>query len=255
MVALAACTELAPGGDRLPQTVAPNQPDAAPAGDPQWACLGEPDPGRADPLVPSVELALRVTDTVTGVPPDSLLGRACARRDVACSTPLSDEVAVDVDGALHLPVPRAFNGFVELRSPSTVPTMYFINRPLMRDRQEGFGIVSTLALQGLVVQGNVVLDPMLGEVLIRVFDCQGTPGDGVELANDRGGEVFAFVTGLPRVGESVTREEGIGGFINVPTDISVLQGIVAASGQEVGTVAVTVRAGWFSYGDITPAAN
>ncbi|HTV18529.1 MAG TPA: hypothetical protein VMG12_07655 [Polyangiaceae bacterium] len=255
MVALAACTELAPGGDRLPQAVERNAPDAGPAGDPRWSCLDAPEPARAVPLVRAVELTLGVADSVTERPPEGLVARACQRLDVMCNTPLTSDMTVQADGALHLSVPQEFDGFIELRSPTTVPTMFYINRPLMRDTQDAIVIVSTLALGGLAATGNVTLDPTLGNVLIRVFDCQGAPASGVELANDLGGEVFAFVGGLPRVGESVTRADGVGGFVNVPPDFAVLQGIVAASGREVGTESVTVRAGWFSYGDVAPATN
>lgn len=255
VAALSACTELAPGEDRLPQRSAANQPDAALARDPRWGCLDDPEPGRADPLVPTVELALRVFDIVTNEPPEGLVGRACGRLDVMCNTPLTPDVSPGPDGALRLQVRQEFDGYVELRSPSTVSTMFFIDQPLMSDSADEFAIVSTVALAGLALQGNVTLDPSLGHVLVRTFDCEGAPASGVALANNIGGEVFAFVNGLPTVGESVTTANGVGGFVNVPPTYATLQGIVAASGREVGTVAVFVRPGWFSYGDVAPATE
>jgi hypothetical protein len=252
MAALSACTELAPGGDRLPQQFQSVQPDAGPPSDTRWGCLDRPISTVATSLEPTVQLSLSVNDTVTGMPPAGLTARACARLDVQCNTPLTPDVITAIDGALHLDVPQQFDGFVELRSPATVPTMFFINQALLRDTAEGFGIISGLALAGLAMGGGVVLDPALGHVLIRTFDCQGNPASGVELSNNKGGQPFAFVRGLPVVGQDETSGDGIGGFVNVPLDYVVLQGIVVEHGGTLGTASVTVRPGWFSYGDVEP---
>jgi hypothetical protein len=252
LAALGACTELAPGGDRLPQASQPVQPDAAPPPETRWGCLDAPVATTAAPLMSRIDLALTVVDTVTNAPPAGLTARACARLDVMCETPLTPEVSPAVDGAMHLSVQQQFDGFVEIRSPTTVPTMYFINKSLMRDTAESFGIISTVALAGLAAQGNVTLDPMRGHVLIRTFDCQGEPAGGVQLSNDKGGQPFAFVRGLPLVGEDETTADGLGGFVNVPLDYVVLQGIVREHETSLGDASVTVRPEWFSYGDIEP---
>lgn len=245
-----ACTELDPGTDRLSQAIDRSQVDAMPLVNARWACLDAPPPGMADPLASEVELSLTVIDTVTQVPPDGLFAHACARLDVMCETPLTPDVSPAIDGAMHLSVRQGFDGFVELRSPSSVSTMYFINRPLMRDTSEAFSIVSTRVLGGLAMQGNVALDPALGHVLIRVFDCDGNPASDIEMSNDRGGLAFSFVGGLPNVGVAVTSPDGVGGFVNVPIGYAVLQGRRVEDGRAVGTASVTVRPGWFSYGDV-----
>jgi hypothetical protein len=250
---LCACTELAPGGDRLPQQFRSVQPDAGlVTDDTRWGCLDAPETPSASPLVPRVDLALTVIDTVTGAPPAGLSARACSRLDVDCDNPLTPDVAAAIDGAMHLSVPQQFNGFVEIRSPATVPTMYFINQNLMRDTAESFSIISILALAGLAMQGNVMLEPGLGHVLIRTFDCQGEPASGVQLSNDKGGQPFAFVDGFPAVGRNETTGDGIGGFVNVPLDYVVLQGIVREHGTPLSNASVIVRPGWFSYGDVEP---
>jgi len=253
VAALSGCTELASGNDLLPQTFQPNQPDAGPAPDTRWGCLDAPEPSMASPLVSRVDLALAVIDTVTDAPPAGLSARACSRLDVDCDNPLTPDVSATIeDGAVHLSVPQRFNGFVEIRSPTTVPTMYFINQDLMRDTAESFAIISTLALAGLAAQDNVTLDPTLGFVLIRTFDCQGAPASGVQLSNDKGGQPFAFVDGFPDVGRDETSGDGIGGFVNIPIGIVVLQGIVREHGTALSNASVIVRPGWFSYGDVEP---
>jgi hypothetical protein len=254
VAALSGCTELAPGGDLLPQSFQPNQPDAGPApeADTRWGCLDQPIATTAVPLVPRVDLALTVTDTVTGAPPEGLSARACSRLNVDCDTPLTPDVSPAIDGAMHLSVPQRFDGFVEIRSPATVPTLYFMNQELMRDTAESFAIISTLALAGLATQDNVTLEPERGFVLIRTFDCQGAPAGGVELSNDKGGQPFAFVDGFPVVGRDETSGDGIGGFVNIPTGIVVVQGVVREHGTVLSNASVIVRPGWFSYGDVEP---
>jgi hypothetical protein len=250
-LAASACTELAPGSDRLGSVVAGNLPEAG-APDPSWACLDAPPPGAADRVVPSVELALNVVDTVSGVAPEGLTARACAKIDVTCATPLAGPVTVADDGVLHLPVQRLFDGFVELTSPTSVPTMYFLNRELTRDSTETLTIISAAALGALAGQGGVALEPTLGHLLIRAFDCLGAPASGVQLFSSVGGLPFAFVDGLPSVGQDVTTASGLGGFVNVPVGLAVLEGRRVEGARNLGQANVVVRSGWFTYGDVEP---
>jgi hypothetical protein len=244
------CTELASGSDTLPeQIVVANRPDAGRV-DPAWACLDEPLPGNAAPMVASVDLTLTVTDIVSLVPPAGLVARACAKVDVLCGTPLTSDVPVSEDGSLHLIVPQAFDGFVEITSPANVSTMYFLNRQLMSDASEAFTIVSRTALAGLAMQGNVALDPTLGNLLVRAFDCVGAPASGVALSSDVSGTAFAFVDGLPNPGLNETTADGLVGFVNVPIGYAVLQARLGA--RVLGTASLIVRPGWFTYGDMEP---
>jgi hypothetical protein len=249
--ALMGCTELAPGSDTLEQGVGMSLPDAGPA-DPRWACLDEPPSGAAARVVPTVELTLVVTDVVMRAVPAGLQGRACAKADVLCETPLTPSVGLGEDGGLHLSVPQRFDGFVELESPSTVSTLYFLDRELMRDSTEALTVVTTVALGALAAQGNVVLDPTLGHLLVRTFDCVGAPAAGVRLTTQAVGTPFAFVDGLPNIGRDVTTGDGVGGFVNVPPGFAVVEGYRVDGERPLGAANVVVRAGWFTYGDVEP---
>lgn len=249
---LAACTELAPGSDRLDRRIGTNLPDAGLLDDAPWACLGQANGGGADRLVPTIDLALAVADSLTGAVPEGLSARACPRLDVLCDTPVGAAVAATVDGMVHLAVPQTFNGYVEITSPGGVPTMYFLNRTLMRDTVEFLPLVSRMALGGLAQQASIVLEPMLGHLLIRAFDCVGAPARDVELSTNGGGTPFVFVDGLPNVGVDVTADGGVGGFVNVPMGYAVLQGRLVPRDVVIGTASVVVRPGWFTYGDVEP---
>jgi hypothetical protein len=113
-------------------------------------------------------------------------------------------------------------------------------------------LVSRLALGGLAQQAGIVLDPLLGHLLIRVFDCVGAPASDIELSTNVGGTAFVFVDGLPNVGVDVTSEAGLGGFVNVPMGYAVLQGRLLPLDSVIGTANVVVRPDWFTYGDVEP---
>lgn len=245
------CTELASGSDTLGVGSVRSREAGAPV-DPRWVCLEEPGAASAIALGAEPVLTLAPVDIASGLPPDDLTARACQRLDVDCLTPVVSGVGLAADGAVHLPVPPGFDGFVELTSPSSVPTMYFVNQPMFANRVESFRLLNPLGLLALATQGGVTLDPELGHLLIRTFDCEGAPAEGIQLSNDRGGQSFSFVAGLPSIGVDVTTADGLGGFVNVPPVLVVLRGRLVEDERVVGTPSVSVRRQWFTYGDVEP---
>ncbi len=256
---LGACTELAAGSDTLTDSRADLRVDAESdasvptALDPRWACLDGPSTAGAVALRPEVELILTITDAGTNGPPAGLRGRACQRLDIGCITPLVEGVSVSIDGALHLPLSQGFDGFIELTSPSSVSTMFFVNQPLMADTREAFRIINEMGLQALAASSGVTIDPGLGHLVVRAFDCEGAPASNVQLSTNRaGGAVFSFANGLPNAGADVTTSDGLGGFVNVPPGLVVVQGIELDGERISGTMSVLVREGWFTYGNLEP---
>ena len=249
-----ACTELAPGTDILRAT--PEQLGAADGGaervDPRWACLGKTAAPSAVALRPSVGLTLAVLDPALQTTPAGLQVRACNRIDVDCMTPALAATGVSSDGLVHLSLDQGFNGFLEITSPTIVPFLFFVSRPLQTERQETLNVIGPGALQALAGSGDVTINQTLGFLLLRSFDCQGELTPGVAISNGAGGEPFNFVDGLPNVGGDVTESDGIVGFVNVPTGSVVAQGIEQNTGALTGTVNVVVRRGWFTYGDLNP---
>jgi hypothetical protein len=251
----AGCTELASGSDTLPQEPAALEAASAlpAAPDPKWGCLGKTTPARAVALRPSIPLSLNITDTTSQKVPAELSVRACNRVDVGCATPAQAPVGVAEDGQIHLSLDQGFNGFLEVTGSGTVPTLFFVSPPLETERQEAFVVVSSAGLLALASAAGLSIDPERGHLLVRAFDCQGEPSGDVEFSNDLGGEAFAFIDGLPHKGYDVTTPDGRGGFLNVPTGVVALQGREVLSGRVSGFTSVSVRKGWFTYGDLAPA--
>jgi hypothetical protein len=255
LAAGSACTALASGSDTLTRVDAELLPDAsAPAApvDSRWACLGDTRAADAVALRPGVELSLTVVDIGSNVPPTGLTARACNRLDVNCLTPVAANVLVASDGALHLSVAQGFDGYVELTSPNSVPTMFFFNQPVMVNAVDAFTIVNPTSLAALAASGGVAIDAQLGQLLVRTFDCEGARASGVQISNGSGGQVFSFADGLPVVGLDVTTADGIGGFVNVRPGLVFLQGIEVGSRRISGTASVVVRPNWLTYGDVEP---
>jgi len=252
LAAGSACTELASGSDIL--EAAPGQLGVADAGakrvDPKWACLGEADPPSAVALRPSVGLTVAVLDSALLTTPAGLQVRACNRIDVDCMTPALPPIGVSSDGLVHLSLDQGFNGFLEITGPTIVPFLFFVSRPLQTERQETLNVIGPASLQALAGSGDVMIDPTLGFLLLRAFDCQGELASGVSVSNGAGGLPFNFVDGLPNIGADVTDVNGIVGFVNVPTGAVVAQGLAGA--ERTGTVNIVVRGGWFTYGDLSP---
>jgi hypothetical protein len=164
-----------------------------------------------------------------------------------------DGVSVSIDGVLHLPLSQGFDGFIELTSPSSVSTMFFVNQPLMTDSREAFRIINQMGLQALAASSGVTIDPALGHLVVRAFDCEGAPASNVQFSTNRaGGAVFSFANGLPNAGADVTTSDGLGGFVNVPPGLVVVQGIEVESQRPSGSMSVLVREGWFTYGNLEP---
>lgn len=257
------CTELAAGDDTLePPPMLPSQGGTTgmgtnplePAPDPVWGCLEEAPSGTAQPLRPNVALSLQIADPNTGMTPQGLTARACRRFDVNCLSPITPATSASEDGLFHLVVDYEFDGFVEITSSVTVPTLFFVNEPLRTDTSDSIAIVTPPGLQALALQGGVTLDGMRGHLFIRAFDCQGMAASNVELSINKDGIPFVFSSGLPTVGSRVTTDGGSGGFVNVPPGLTALQGLLEG-GRVSGSENVVVRAGWFTYGDLEPQSN
>jgi hypothetical protein len=254
------CTALASGTDTL--SAEPGQLESAgapaaspPAADPKWGCLDAVATPRAVALRPTVSFSLRLYDPTTQATPPQSSVRACNRFDLDCAAPVDGPAVPAQDGLIHLNLPQGFAGFLEVTSPAIVPALYFFNPPLDTDRQDEFIVVGFDTARALASQSSVALDPELGMIAVRTMDCTGELSGGVEFSNDKGGVPFAFVDGLPVIGYVVSNGDGIGGFVNVPPGLVVLQGQEAGSSRISGKASVIVRKGWFAYGDLNPAPD
>jgi len=254
--ALPACTEFADEDDIGPQNAElPNTPggggsQAALA--PEWACLnGEPTAPDDALGNTTVTYTMLIVDTVTREPPPGLVVSACSPLDIECAVPMVDNIRPDTDGRVRARVPVNFSGFFQVRSDSTVPAMLFMDGALVRDTEAPIMLVIGQGpFLALTQSQGVAVDPQMGHLLLRAFDCNLSFAAGIRFTNDRGGQPFAFVDTLPVIGQTVTDAQGTAGFINVLPGLAIVESIRTADNVLTRTASGRVRAGWFTYVDL-----
>jgi hypothetical protein len=251
---LLSCTEFADGNDTtLSNAELTNNPADNAGEDPRWSCLAdEPAPSAPQELGNStVTYTIFIADTITRQPPPGLEVSACSPLDIDCSEPMATGIRPDADGSVRARVPRNFSGFFRVLSDNTVPAVLFIDGALVADTSASpMLLIGQTPFLALTQSQGVAIDPQMGHLLLRGYDCDTNPAPGVRFTNDRGGQPFAFVDGLPVVGQTVTDAEGTGGFLNVLPGLAVVQSREVRGEVLLRTASGRVRPGWFTYVDL-----
>ncbi len=233
-----------------------------------WSCLTQtpaPDPTS----VPAVRYTTDVVDWVTGAPPPGLQVCVCAQVDialpsldggppVACNDPLGagcqapDPTKVNV--AINLP-PRS-DVYMAFLTPYTVPDSLYFNRPPTSDLvgSPPIRLITFATAQSLAESFDLVLDPTLGLVVIRAFDCNGDPASGVRFTLEPSPAnliPFAYRNDAPSPLLQSTDITGQFGFGNAQPGSALARAFLTNGTDDdtsddtaIGTVTFTVRAGW-----------
>ncbi|HWO12641.1 MAG TPA: hypothetical protein VNN80_24255 [Polyangiaceae bacterium] len=250
--ALPACTEFADGDDLAPQNAelssSPSFGGQATQA-PEWACLNDPPaPPPAALGTTTVTFTMFVADTVTREPPPGLVVSACSPLDIECASPMVDDIRPEADGFIRAQVPRNFAGFFLVTSDQTVPAVLYVDGAVEEDITAApMLLIGQAPFQALTQSQGVSIDPQMGHLHLRAFDCSSTLAAGIRFTNDRGGQPFAFVDALPVVGQTVTDAQGTAGFINVLPGLAVVTSVRANDGVVTKTASGQVRSGWFTY--------
>lgn len=253
---LPACTQFADEDDigtqnaELPST--PGGAGASGTPPPQWACLDGAPTAPDDALGnTTVTYTMLIVDTVSREPPPGLVVSACSPLDIECAMPMVENLRPDADGRVRARVPVNFAGFFQVQSDQTVPAMLFMDGALVEDTEAP---IMLLIGQGpflaLTQSQGVAVDPQMGHLLLRAFDCNLSFAPGIRFTNDRGGQPFAFVDTLPVIGQTVTDAQGTAGFINVLPGLAIVESVRANDNVLTRTASGRVRPGWFTYVDL-----
>jgi hypothetical protein len=188
---------------------------------------------------------------------------ACNRLDVNCDSPVFGPVTANAGDMVGLDVPVGFQGYLQLKNPSTVNAMEFLARPLLEDTHGwDLTIASPMTVMLLGAATGTTIDPMLGGVVMIARDCNRTPLAGVQASimvsqgdpNDAGPDTtvsFYFSNMFPSKSLMATTSEGAAGFVNVPIGSAILSG-TTDSGRALSPTTAVSRAGWFSYVEVQP---
>ncbi len=251
-----ACTDYKPASDTLEETIGGmlNAGETDTTND--WSCL---DGSMMGPSMVPVNTAnaepatyvLPLIDFVTGMPPASATGRACARVDPACSNPLTETLAISPEGALVMPLFAGFDGFVEVEAEAMLPALFYLSAPLLGDTTSFPAFLVPIASAEALSQSlGRPLDDQFGLIGYWALDCVGLPAEGVVVSSDAGGLAYNFVDGLPAFQPATV--DGIGGFLSVPPGRALIRGILAQGGQTIDVQSLVVREGWMSVSILQP---
>jgi hypothetical protein len=249
-----ACTEFEPGTDELSEASAVTL-QGSPGPGREWGCVSQPaaprdlvtSPVGADRLVQSVQILSLVSEQV--IPDISV--RACSQRDIECTAPLTENLSLDAEGWVDLPLYEGFDGFLEITGETVMSTALFYADPLTLGTEvdrTALGLVETALLPALSGATGTQQDPEFGLVVLRAFDCQGEPAPGVTFSIDKPGAPWYFVGGLPSSTAVATEAgSGLGGFINVAPGIAVVDAELPGAPAPIARPkSVVVRQGWMT---------
>jgi hypothetical protein len=173
---------------------------------------------------------------------------------VTCATPVAGPLAVDDQGWVDIPLFENFTGYLEIQSPDTVPYVFFLTEPLgpQVPPEYPLGLVSLQAIQPLVQLIGVAPQPNTGLLAFRVFDCKGDTASGVTLSPIEGGVPWYFVDGLPSGTQEQTGVDGLGGFVNIPPGLAVIDALAPNGTSIAGPHSLVVRPNWLSATHLRP---
>lgn len=216
-----------------------------------WSCLQAPLPTEgggpvAGEAAARVVYTLQFVDLSTGATYPDVRVRACGMADITCLTPVTDFVQVDARGYVDLTLFEGFFGFLEISSPQILPSLLFLTAPLVPRLGPEFpyALISLDSLPPLLGLLGVSAAPNSGIVASRVFDCDGQLADGVSFTGP--GVPYYFVGGLPTAAASRTDTNGLGGFVNVPSGLAMIDALSPDGRSITGPQSVVIRNGWLS---------
>jgi hypothetical protein len=157
-------------------------------------------------------------------------------------------VNADEQGWVDVTMPQGFVGFIEFRTPGFVPATFYPGEAVNESTTLNYPVlpITPDALGALAGALAIAIDPALGFLAIRSFDCAGIPATNVVLSKEGAGDRWYLNDGLPSVTATSTGSEGYAGFVNVPLGLTSID-VMAPTGRSIsGSRSLVVRQGWFS---------
>lgn len=211
-----------------------------------FACLGMPLPSTADM---QVTISGTVADPFTG---SILPGAAIEGFIVGVPTPIFTSTS-DATGAFTHDqgtgnVPR--NAYLKATLNGYIDTYLYPGVPIVHDYSASVQLLTQSDVMTLAQVSMVTIDPMKGNLLVAVVDCNGMPLSGATITTTPAGTVRYFVDGTPNTMAVATDMSGIAFVANVTAGNTTLAATV--SGMTLRSHNFDVVAGAFLQTDIQP---
>jgi hypothetical protein len=221
-----------------------------------WSCLqAAAEPPRTPGLAGGVIIySLRLVDLATDEPYADATVRACGLTDIQCDTPITPKLLSDGDGWVNVRLTENFVGYLEIESPRAVPYVFHLPAAGLATKADFPLAMIALESFGALLQAfELPINPALGAIAVRSFDCQGRPAAGVELTSSVAGVPWYFEGGLPNTERLETDDSGLGGFVNSAPGVSLLDAKLS-DGRLIESKSIIVRPSWMTAGYLRPAA-
>jgi hypothetical protein len=237
--------------------------------DDTWGCLGVDDPRRAQNSSETATLKFQVLSAPgEQVRVQNLDVKVCAPLDPECRMPFNVKWTYDQDRYVvieGLEAGRLFRIQLRGENPDNQPLLpgeYVMYRPAYGVTEDPLPVLMFLSqFRDLAASGaGAQIDPSLGFLLMRVFDCSDREVEGVSVTSDKpvagcGGGAANCRTApfYPTAGwtpdvNAVATSAGRAGIVNLPTDVtSNITLTRVADGKKVTSFLVTPLGGWVTY--------
>lgn len=215
-----------------------------------WSCLGRAGTAPIPLAIGQgrIVYSVQALDFTTRQPSRGLMARACALADVQCAEPVSPWLPTDDQGWIDITLSQGFVGYLEFQGEGRAPATFYLGEPLNESTTLNYPIYA-IAQEGLIALAGILgitLDPQLGLVALRTFDCGGVTAPNVAFAKSGAGERWYIADGLPTVTATTTGSDGYGGFANVPPGVASVDALAPTGVSVSGARSMVVRPGSFS---------
>jgi hypothetical protein len=199
-------------------------------------------------------VTMHATTIVPSAPAAGLTAVLCSKLDVDCMMPTSDPAMTDSNGDVAFDIPRGFTGYVQFTRSDTTPGLYFFNPGVDRDLEN---VSVQIATPGIVDALTKSLgspqDPKKGVILMSVFDCNAAAAPNIVYVAEGSSAVPFYATGgLPNATAMTTDTSGYGGFVNVPSGVITVKGLIDGGKRDITPITIIARAGSLSITKLVP---
>lgn len=218
------------------------------------------EPAAAPVVTETVRFTMPVRDFVSEAPLPELVVLACQENDITCDDPIARFDDPDGTGDVVLDLPYEFTGYLDVRSPAVLPSLWYFTKPLVTPTDaKVLKAVSASTVQLLAGITEIVVDASKGLVILEAFDCEKKAAGGMHFdESKRAGIPFFIIDGRPNVESAITiynelDNQAAGGFINAAPGFTLFSARVGgADGPVLGSYNANVRASTVTYLDIHP---
>ena len=211
-----------------------------------WACVGHVS--WRSPKTATVALNFTVKDFTSGKAVPGVDVAVCGEHDLNCTQPYTQlptngtgQVTLPFQNVLNSASQFGLNGHLQLTSPSIVTYLFYWGFPLVEAQLTLYANVVTPAeFQVETKSTGVTPDLTRGTVSPIVYDCLGHPSPGAQVTLST---TFTNEFNTSGVAATVTGQDGIVIFDNVPAGPVDLTAVPPAIGMPSSKVSVNVQAG------------